>query len=202
MTNSREIQHDVNELFTQRWSPRAFNEKITIDQETLFQFFEAARWAPSAWNAQPWRFIYALKDTAYWDTLFTSLSEYNQSWAKRASALILVLSKKSFVVPGQENTVVLESHSFDTGAAWANFALQASLKGWYTHAIGGYDRSTLRQYLDIPEDYQLEAIIVVGQQGDKTVLAEGLQFKENPTIRHPVHHFVAEGQFTFNEVGE
>ncbi|EPR9360691.1 nitroreductase family protein [Acinetobacter baumannii] len=199
MTDFRQVDHDIDPLFIHRWSPRGFNPQVEIDKASLWQLFEAARWAPSAWNAQPWRFIYALKGTPHWETLFATLSTYNQSWAVHASALVLVLSKKNFVVTGQTEVIQLSSHSFDTGAAWAHLALQASLKGWHTHAIGGYDQAQVREKLNIPENYQLEAIIVIGQQGDKSHLPEALQAREKPTPRHPTSHFVAEGSFLFNE---
>jgi nitroreductase len=199
MTDLRQTEHEIDHLFTQRWSPRGFNQHIAIDQDSLWQLFEAARWAPSAWNSQPWRFIYALKGTVHWATLFETFSEYNQSWAAHASALVLVLSKKTFLPAGKDEAVALTSHSFDTGAAWAHLALQASLKGWHTHAIGGYDQALVRQRLSIPQDYQLEAIIVLGQQGDATHLSEALQAREKPTSRHPAASFVAEGTFSFND---
>lgn len=194
----RQPEHEVDALFVQRWSPRGFKQ-TAIDHATLKQFFEAARWAPSAWNSQPWRFVYALTNTPHWNTLFETLSEYNQSWAAQASALVLVLSKKTFLPPNQQDAVNLTSHSFDTGAAWAHLALQASLKGWHTHAIGGYDQAQVRQRLHIPEDYQLEAIIVIGQQGSKHHLPQGLQDREQPTPRRSIERFVAEGKFLFNE---
>lgn len=198
MSDLRQADHAVDALFVQRWSPRAF-KLVEIDESTLLQFFEAARWAPSAWNSQPWRFIYALKDTPHWDTLFNTLSDYNQSWAAQASALVLVLSKKTFLPPNQQDAVILTSHSFDTGAAWAHLALQASLKGWHTHAIGGYDQALVRQRLNIPEDYQLEAIIVIGQHGNIEQLPKSLQAREQPTSRHPTVSFIAEGTFLFND---
>lgn len=199
MSELRQTDYEIDTLFTNRWSPRGFNQDVEIDSSSLWQLFEAARWAPSAWNSQPWRFIYALKETVHWEALFSTLSEYNQSWVAQASALVLVLSKKSFVVPGQENAVLLHSHSFDTGAAWAHLALQASLKGWHTHAIGGYDQSRVRKLLNIPEDYQLEAIVVIGQQGSKEHLSEALQAREKPTPRRPTVTFVSEGTFSFND---
>lgn len=194
----RQPEHNVDSLFTQRWSPRGF-KPVAIDAATLKQFFEAARWAPSAWNSQPWRFIYALKDTPHWNTLFNTFSEYNQSWAAHASALVLILSKKTFLPAGQQEAVALKSHSFDTGAAWAHLALQASLKGWHTHAIGGYDQAAVRDQLNIPADYQLEAIIVIGQQGSKDHLPQSLQAREQPTPRRSIDSFVAEGIFAFHD---
>lgn len=199
MSQHRQPDHAIDPVFIRRWSPRGF-KPVPIEPDTLLQFFEAARWAPSAINSQPWRFIYALNGSAHWDSLFGLLSEYNQSWAARASALVLIVSKKVFLPPDKDAVVQIVSHSFDTGAAWANFALQASISGWITHAIGGYDRLRARQVFSIPDDYHLEAIIAVGQQGDASHLSEALQAREQPTPRRPVRDFVAEGRFDFLDV--
>lgn len=198
MSDNRHPDHAVDSLFVQRWSPRGFKQ-VEIDQAALWQLFEAARWAPSAINAQPWRFIYALNHTAHWETLFDVLSEYNQTWATHASALVLILSKKTFLQPDKTQPVDIKSHSFDAGAAWAHLALQASLIGWSTHAIGGYDQQLARTRLNIPDDYALEAIIAIGQQGSKDHLPEALQAREKPTPRRPISTLVAEGAFSFHE---
>ncbi|MFU8927623.1 nitroreductase family protein [Acinetobacter puyangensis] len=195
MTYIRQSNHDIEDFFLQRWSPRSFSPAI-IDQATLQQLFEAARWAPSAWNSQPWRFIYARKDTPHWDNIFATLSEYNQSWAKDASALIVVISKTNFLVPGQNTEQELRSHAFDTGAAWSHLAIQADLKGWKTHAIGGYDQDQVRHNLDIPDNYAIQAIIVLGKQGDKDNLPDHLQSREFPSTRHPTEQFTYEGKFS------
>lgn len=198
MPKNRVVDHAVNPLFVNRWSPRAFTGEA-IDDATLNQFFEAARWAPSAYNSQPWRFIYAKNGSAYWADFLDLLSEFNQSWAKNASALVLVVSKTTFVPPGKTEPIRTGSHTFDTGAAWGYLALQASHAGWYTHAIGGYDKTKARQVLGIPEDYLPEAIIAIGKQADKSILPEGLQEKEIPSTRQPVSQLVAEGGFSFAE---
>lgn len=198
MSDLRQPEHEVDSLFVQRWSPRGFKQ-VPIAPATLLQLFEAARWAPSAINAQPWRFIYALHGTTHWATLFDVLSEYNQTWAAHASALVLILSKKTFLQPGKTEPATIKSHSFDTGAAWAHLALQASLKGWATHAIGGYDQQLARTRLNIPDDYHLEAIIAIGQQGAADHLPEALQLREKPTPRRPLGALVSEGIFQFND---
>lgn len=199
MSQHRQADYAVDPVFLHRWSPRGF-KPVAIAPQTLFSFFEAARWAPSAINAQPWRFIYALNGSAHWDDFLDLLSEYNRSWASRSSALVLIISKTVFLPPDKDTAVPIVSHSFDTGAAWANFALQAHISGWVTHAIGGYDRIQARQVFSIPDDYHLEAIIAVGQQGDASHLSEALQAREQPTPRRPIQDFVAEGTFDFLDV--
>lgn len=198
MLSIRQADHEINPFFPERWSPRGYKQ-TPIDRDTLWSFFEAARWSPSAYNAQPWRFIYALKGTAHWESLFKTLSPDNQLWAAHTSALVLVLSKKTFTPPGKDRAVDIPSHSFDTGAACAHLTLQASLKGWHTRAIGGYDHSLVRGSLNIPEDYHLEVIIAIGQQGSKDHLPESLQAREQPTLRRSTLTFVAEGAFSFQD---
>ncbi len=198
MSDLRQPEHEIDSLFVQRWSPRGFKQ-VGIAPDTLLQLFEAARWAPSAYNAQPWRFIYAVQGSTQWPSFLALLSEYNQSWAAHASALVLIISKKTFYQADKQQTVEVNTHSFDAGAAWAHFALQASLKGWATHAIGGYNQQQARSSLNIPEDYHLEAIIAVGQQGSAGHLPEALQAREKPTPRRPLASFVAEGQFGFED---
>src|ERR1700709_2500769 len=122
--NPRIPDHPVDNVFIDRWSPRAFTGE-TIPQSVLFTMFEAARWAPSSYNSQPWRFLYATNNNAHWDKFLGLLIEFNQSWAKTASALVFVVSETTMVSPGKDARVPSHSHSFDAGAAWGSMALQA-----------------------------------------------------------------------------
>ncbi|MFM8330737.1 MAG: nitroreductase family protein [Candidatus Methylumidiphilus sp.] len=196
MSQPRTPEHTIHSLFVERWSPRAFTGE-TIADEVLLRFFEAARWAPSAYNSQPWRFIYAKNDSAHWPQFVGLLSEFNRGWAQNASALVILLSKTHFVPPGKTESIPATTHAFDAGAAWANLALQASLDGWATHAVGGYDKAKAREILGIPEDYALEAAIVIGKRGDKAQLPANLQERETPSPRRPLSELIAEGGFAF-----
>jgi nitroreductase len=196
MSQDRPTEHPIDPLFTRRWSPRAFNGE-SIPEATLFSFFEAARWAPSSYNSQPWRFIYGRAGTPSWQPIFDSLGEFNRAWAHRASALVLVLSKTGWVQPGKTEAQALVSHSFDAGAAWASLALQATLSGWHAHGIGGFDREGARRALSIPADHAIEAVIAIGRKGDKAVLSEALQAREAPNQRLPLSQLVADGRFAF-----
>jgi nitroreductase len=196
MTQERQAEHAIDPLFTRRWSPRAFTGE-TIPEATLLSFFEAARWAPSAFNAQPWRFIYGRRETPGWQPIYESLSDYNRGWAQRASALALVLSKTQWVPPGQSEPQAIASHSCDAGAAWASLAFQATLAGWHAHGIGGFDRERARAALAIPADHAIEAVIAIGRRGDKNVLPEALQARELPNQRLPLAQLVADGRFAF-----
>lgn len=192
--NSRTADHDIDSLFLERWSPRAFTNEI-ISEAELKALFEAARWAPSSYNSQPWRFIYARRDSAHWPTLLGLLNEFNQSWAKHAAALVVIVSKEAMAVPGKSEEVPSHSHSFDAGAAWANLALQAVRLGWQAHGMVGFDLQRARSELKVPAGYRVEAAVAIGKPGDKAQLPEALQARETPSQRNPISATVFEGSF-------
>jgi nitroreductase len=196
MSLPRDTEFPIDPLFTRRWSPRAFTGE-PIPRETLSTFLEAARWAPSAFNSQPWRFIVGHRDTAGWGPIFDSLAEFNKTWAQRASALMVIVSRTQWVPPGKSAPEPLRSHSFDTGAAWASIAFQATLSGWHVHGIGGFDRDRLRALLGIPADHAVEAVVAVGRQGDPAVLSDTLRAREQPNQRQSLASLVSEGRFDF-----
>ncbi|MEO8388763.1 nitroreductase family protein [Polaromonas sp.] len=196
MTEARKPDHPINTLFTDRWSPRAFTGEA-IPEAALLSTLEAARWAPSAYNAQPWRFIYARRDTASWLPIFDTLVEFNQGWAQRAAALVVIVSAKQAVFPGAASAAPNSWHSFDSGAAWASIAFQATLSGWSAHGMAGFDADKLRQVAVIPDDYAIETVVAIGKRGDKGILSEGLQAREMPNGRLPLTKLAAEGRFNF-----
>lgn len=196
MTQIRQTEHDIHPQFTARWSARAFTAEV-LPEATLLSFIEAASWAPSSFNAQPWRFVYGLQGTAGFEAIFGALKEFNQSWAHRASALVAVISAKRWVAPGASAPSDISSHSLDTGAAWGFLALQAQAAGWNAHGIGGFDRQVLREALAVPEDFHLEAVVAIGRQGDKSILPEALQARERPSLRRPLAEIAAAGRFSF-----
>jgi nitroreductase len=187
----------VDPLFIDRWSPRAFNAD-PISDETLFSLLEAARWAPSANNSQPWRFIYARNGGNGWEKLFSLLNDNNKRWAGQASALLLLLSKKVHARDGGQ-PAPLRNHSFDTGAAWASLAFQAHYLGWKTHAIGGFDREGSRQALAIPDHYNVEILVAIGKQAERDTLHPDFWEREKPNGRKPVRELAAEGEFAFSD---
>jgi nitroreductase len=194
----RRPEFAVDPIFVNRWSPRAFTDEA-IDETTLFTLFEAARWAPSASNSQPWRFIYALKDSHHWPTFLSLLSGSNQRWAANASVLVVLVSKTTQVREGEIEASPLRSHSFDSGAAWANLSLQALHSGWRAHAIGGFNRDKAREVLGVPESYSVEVAIAVGRQAERDSLPSDLREREHPNQRRRIEQFVAEGRFVFQE---
>lgn len=192
----RIAEHAIDAQFIQRWSPRAFTGE-QIDEGSLLSIFEAARWAPSAFNAQPWRFLYARRDTPNWSRYLKLLNPANRDWAQQAGALVLVLSKTCFAAPCSNTEMPLPSHSFDAGAAWAHLSLQANLLGWHTHAMAGFDAAQARSQLGIPDEFALEIVVAIGKLGDKANLPETLRAREIPSPRRPLNELVGEGNFRF-----
>ncbi|KAF0815165.1 malonic semialdehyde reductase RutE [Andreprevotia sp. IGB-42] len=194
--SQRTPAYPIDSQFAARWSPRAYTGEAISDDE-LFTLFEAARWAPSGSNSQPWRFIYVKQGSAQWDTFVSFLSGNNQLWAPKAAALVLLLSKKTHVPAGETEARPARNHSFDAGAAWASLSLQGAQLGWRTRAMGGFDKDAARAVLGIPDDYHLEVVIAIGRQADAAILPDALREKEQPTPRKPLAELVADGHFAF-----
>ena len=190
VSEHRKARHPIDPLFLNRWSPRAMSGE-EISEQDLMILFEAARWAPSSNNNQPWRFLYARRNTDNWDLFFTLLGEGNQVWTKEAAVLIVVLSKKTF----DHNGKPARTHSFDAGAAWENLALQGSQKGLALHGMQGFDYDRAREVLNVPDDHQVEAMIAIGRPGKKEDLPERLREREVPSGRKEVAEIAFEGQF-------
>lgn len=186
----RQPEYDVDPLFVERWSPRAMSGE-EISEAELMSLFEAARWAPSSFNNQPWRFVYARRNTPHWERFLDLLVEGNRSWAKAAAALVVILSKKTF----DRNNRPSRTHSFDAGAAWENLALQGWRKGLVVHGMEGFEYEKAREVLRVPGDYDVEAMAVIGRPGRKEDLPEKLQEREKPTARKSLFEIVFEGMF-------
>ncbi len=182
--------HAVDRLFVDRWSPRAFSDDA-IPQEELMILFEAARWAPSSYNNQPWRMLYTRRGGAHWETFLHLLNERNQSWAGRAAALVLFVGSATFEHNGKPS----HTHQFDTGAAWVQFALQAALRGYVAHAMQGFDYERARAELKIPTSYTVLAMVAVGRQGDPAVLPAELRANEHPNTRRSLAQTICEGEW-------
>ena len=194
MTEPRKADYPIDPMFTERWSPRAF-DGATMQKADLLAMFEAARWAPSAYNSQPWRFLYALRDTPSWDRFLSLLVPFNQSWAKDSSALVVLVSRSVMRPPGGDADVPSHSHSLDAGAASSNFALQANKLGYFVHGMVGFDMARAFAELRVPEGYRVEAAYAVGKIGDKSKLPDVLQAREFPSPRLPVSEIAFEGGF-------
>ena len=167
-----------------------------LSNEELMPIFEAARWAPSAFNSQPWRFIYAKRNTVReedWNRLFNLLVDGNKEWAKNAAVLTVVISKKEVEYKGR--VLPSPTHQFDTGAAWENLALEASSRRLVAHAIAGFDYDKARKDLDIRDEYDVLSMIAIGIRGPKENLPPKLQEMESPSDRKPLEEIVMEGHF-------
>lgn len=195
--NPRTSGLPIHPMFLERWSPRAFTGE-PISEVELLTMLEAGRWAASSYNAQPWRFVYARKDSPNWQKILELLIPTNQVWAKSASALMVLVSKKTMVPPGKDEAVDSYTHSLDAGAASAYFALQASLMGWHVHGMQGLDMARAAIELNVPSDYRVEAAYAVGQRGDPATLPEALQVREHPNDRVPLAKIAFEGVFKPN----
>jgi nitroreductase len=188
----RKPSQPVDNLFVDRWSPRAMSGE-EIPEHEIMTLFEAARWAPSSFNNQPWRILYARRDSEHWPVFFNLLVEGNKVWCKNAAALLLFVSKTTFDHSGQPS----RTHSFDCGAAWENLALQGTIKGYVVHGMQGFDYDRAKSELGIPDGFQVEAMIAVGKPGDPATLPEKVRERETPNDRKPLSEIVCEGTFRF-----
>jgi nitroreductase len=190
-TNIRKPGYQIEPLIIQRWSPRAMSGE-GIGEAELMTLFEAARWAPSSYNAQPWRFIYARRGTKAWDIFFGLLDEFNQRWTQAAAVLIVVVSRKFFEWDGKP----ARTHSFDAGAAWQNLALQGSRLGLVVHGMEGFDYGKAKHALNVPDEFEVEAMVAVGRPGPIDVLDQEQREMESPSDRRPIAEIVFEGAFS------
>jgi len=167
----------------------------SITDETLMSLFEAARWAPSSFNNQPWRFLYVRRDSSNWNTFYDLLLEGNKVWAKNAAVLVVIISRKNF----EYNEKPSITHQFDTGAAWENLALEASTREIVAHGMQGFDYEKTRKNLQIPDDFDVMAMIAIGIRGPPENLPSNLQEKEFPNSRKELDEIVMEGHFKNKE---
>lgn len=186
----RKAEYPINQLFLDRWSSRAFSREM-LTKDELFSLCEAARWAPSSYNNQPWRFVYALNGTPAWEAMFEVLVPFNQEWAAQAGGLVAIISAKNFEKTGKPSV----THSFDTGAAWMNFALQATLNNLVAHPMEGFDYQKLRENIRVPDEYAIEIMVAVGKPGRKEDLSSELQEMEQLSDRKPLDEIVFKETF-------
>jgi nitroreductase len=176
----------VEGLIRRRWSPRTYADK-EVPAAELKRLFEAARWAASSSNEQPWRFLVGRRGDETYQKIFNALVEFNQHWARSAPVLVLAVAKMTFTAKGTPNRYGLH----DTGAAMANLALQATADGLHTHSMAGFDNEQMRASFAIPSDYELGAVTAIGYFGDPESLPEHLRKMEvSPRQRKPLEEFV------------
>lgn len=185
---TRTPEQGAHPQFMQRWSPRAF-AGVPLTEAELLQLIEAARWAPSCFNSQPWRFVYALKDSPEWPAMLGLLMDMNQVWAQHAGALVAVVSRSVF-----DNGDAAPTHQFDTGAAWMSMALQASHLGLASHAMWGFHHDQAASVLNLPAEYAVQAMVAFGAPGEVSDLPEKYQEREMPSPRKPIAELAFAGK--------
>ena len=192
MDKPAETQFPLHDLLKRRWSPRAFSEQ-PVGPDIVLTLLEAARWAPSSSNEQPWRFVVATKqDPTDHDRLLACLLEGNRKWAYRAPVLMMSVARMDFEEDGRPNR-----HAFhDVGLATENLLLQATVLGLVAHPMAGFDIEKARADLKIPSGYEPVAMIAVGYPGELSVLPDYLQQRElKPRERKPLTEIAFSGQW-------
>lgn len=188
----RHTAYPIDQRFVARWSPRSFDQSAVPSQD-LLTMMEAARWAPSAYNVQPWRFLYSQRGDAHWNQYLSFLDPFNFTWAQNAGAIIILAS--STITPETDPAKPFPSYSFDAGSAWTHIALQAQKLGYHCHAMGGIHHDKIQQELDIPKTFSVEIAIAIGKIGDASLLPEDLKDKETPSTRQPLDSMAFNGAF-------
>lgn len=193
--SDRNSDYPIDPIFLDRWSPRSFDGSA-VPQRDLETMLEAAHWAPSAFNSQPWRFLYAHRGDAHWETFLGCLVPFNQSWAKDSAVLLYVLSDTlPFTDRATGEPSPSLTHGYDAGAAWGYLALQAWRMGYYAHGMSGIELDKARIELNVPERYVIEAAAAIGRIGDPATLPEKLQAREVPGGRKTLGEVAFRGVF-------
>jgi nitroreductase len=192
MTKSTEVEYPVMDLITARRSRRAYAPQ-PVEPEKIHSLFEAARWAPSSLNEQPWAYIYATKDQPeLWNKLFEALNDSNKVWVHQAPLLVLSLARKTLV----RNGAINGSARYDVGGANVLLSLQATQLGLNVHQMGGYDRQKAIQNLQIPEHYEPVVMLAIGYPGQPDQLPDKLMQREiSPRERYTQEFFVMNKPF-------
>lgn len=177
-------------VISDRWSPVAFDEK-PLEYDQIQLLFEAAKWAPSARNAQPWRFIFATKEMADYKGLLDLLSEKNQVWASTAPMLVLPLAQVISTYKNRPNRLAF----YETGMAVGNLLAQATAMGLVVHQMGGYDVERAKETLVIPTRYEPMAMMAIGYKGDPSKLpAEVAAWEDRERTRMEISKYLVQGR--------
>ncbi len=192
MQKSAATQSPVHELIRERWSPRAFSDK-TVSPEILQSLFEAARWAPSCSNEQPWAFLVGVKgDGDTFQRILGTLVDANQVWAKNAPVLVIAVSELAFAKNGQPN----RNAFYDTGAAVSQLTTEATSRGLYVHQMAGFDPRKAVEAFAIPNGWEPISVFALGYAGDAQTLPDTLRERElAPQKRKPLPEFVMSGNW-------
>jgi len=182
LDQSATTDHPILDVLVERWSPRAYDAAVAIDEQKLNSSLEAARWSPSAMNVQPWRFIVARRGTATHAAVVDTLMGFNQAWAPNASALIVAIAEAKNEA-GDEQPWAF----YDLGQAMAHFSVQAHAEGLHVHQMAGFDKEAISTHFGLDERFVPFTITAVGDFGDHNELPEGLRERETaPRTRRPI----------------
>ncbi|MGF1636730.1 MAG: nitroreductase family protein [Cyclobacteriaceae bacterium] len=163
-----QVKHSIHPVIANRWSPRAFSDQ-SISKRQINTLLEAASWASSSYNEQPWRFVIGVKGEGNaWENLLSCLNEWNQRWAKTAPLLIIAFAKKKFSHNDAEN----KHYLFDTGQAMTTLSFQATVDGLFVHQMAGFSKTKAREIFNVPEDFDPVVAAAVGYLGDPLDLDE------------------------------
>ena len=191
MQNPTNNNFPVHKLIKQRWSPRAYSSK-PVEKEKIQSILEAARWAPSAFNEQPWRFIIGQKGDSAYDTILSTLVDWNILWAGNAPVLILNLAKKTFSHNDKQNV----TFKYDLGQAVGFMILESVNQGLYAHQMSGFDAQKAAELFNIPDDYQAVSVTAIGYFGSINDLSEDMAGMETkPRDRKELKDMVFGGEF-------
>jgi len=188
---TRKVNYQISPLLLDRWSPRSMTGEPLTDEE-FFPLLEAARWAPSSYNSQLWRFIVARRQNREeFDKFFGLLVPGNQTWAKNAAAFVVVASRTRFEYDDKPSI----THAFDAGAAWENLALEGARRELVAHGMQGFDYARAKTELLIPDDFDVLAMVAIGRRAPAENLPEKYREMERPNSRRPLKEIVFEGTF-------
>jgi len=194
MKNPSTNNYSVNELIKQRWSPRAYSSR-PVEKEKLQSILEVARWAPSAFNEQPWRFIVGQKGDSTYDDILSTLVDWNILWAGKAPVLILNLAKKTFSHNDKPNV----TFKYDLGQAVGFMILEAVNQELYTHQMSGFDAQKAVELFNIPDDFQAVSVTAIGYYGNVNDLPKDMAEMEiKPRVRKELVELVFSEKFSKN----
>ena len=182
---------DIHPVIKRRWSPRSFDPVKAVEKEKIDRFLEAARWAPSGFNEQPWRFIVGVRGGQTWNKIVSTLVDFNQKWAQHAGVLVMTLSGKTLSKNGKPNT----SYRYDAGGSVAYMTFQAVSDGLVTHQMGGFSKDKAIEVFGLAENLEPQTVIAIGYQDEPDKLKEaGMRDSETaPRMRRPVSELVLAG---------
>ena len=185
------VAHPIEPLLQRRWSPRAFAPK-PVERQVLLRLFEAARWAPSSYNEQPWRYIVVTHENLERLKEAHSVLAPGNAWATKAPVLVCTVAQLTFARNGRPNR-----HAFhDVGAASQNLLLQATALGLFGHQMAGFDVQKARAVFQVPEGYEPVAMMALGYPAALETLTEEQRAREQlPRVRRPIEECVFDGRF-------